>query len=103
MQVHMKLLTMAGYNKNIIDAGVRKRWMYLHKTALYCHYGFYSSIVAKSESNSSYNDEGAMADFTNLETVVNVSPIPTSRIHSSYPSTLILGDQLSSSNRSKGK
>ncbi|GJT00886.1 hypothetical protein Tco_0822055 [Tanacetum coccineum] len=30
--------------------------------------------------------------FTNLETVVNVSPIPTSRINSFHPSTLILGD-----------
>ncbi|GKB47156.1 hypothetical protein Tco_0897909 [Tanacetum coccineum] len=35
---------------------------------------------------------GAVADFTNLETVVNVSPIPTSRINSIHPSTLILGD-----------
>ncbi|GKE21174.1 putative ribonuclease H-like domain-containing protein, partial [Tanacetum coccineum] len=42
--------------------------------------------------NSSYDDEGAVADFTNLETVVNVSPIPTSRINSIHPSTLILGD-----------
>ncbi|GKF80716.1 putative ribonuclease H-like domain-containing protein, partial [Tanacetum coccineum] len=41
---------------------------------------------------SSYDDEGAVADFTNLETVVNVSPIPTSRIISSHPSALILGD-----------
>ncbi|GJU97555.1 putative ribonuclease H-like domain-containing protein [Tanacetum coccineum] len=43
-------------------------------------------------TNSSYDDEGAVADFTNLETVVNVSPIPTSRINSIHPSTLILGD-----------
>ncbi|GKA02175.1 ribonuclease H-like domain-containing protein, partial [Tanacetum coccineum] len=43
-------------------------------------------------TNSSYDDEGAVADFTNLEHVVNVSPIPTSRIHSIHPSTLILGD-----------
>ncbi|GJX20135.1 putative ribonuclease H-like domain-containing protein [Tanacetum coccineum] len=43
-------------------------------------------------TNSSYDDEGAVADFTNLEYVVNVSPIPTSRIHSIHPSTLILGD-----------
>ncbi|GJX01443.1 hypothetical protein Tco_0185356 [Tanacetum coccineum] len=41
------------------------------------------------------NDEGAVADFTNLETVVNVSPIPTSRIHSSHPTALILGDPTS--------
>ncbi|GJV13153.1 putative ribonuclease H-like domain-containing protein [Tanacetum coccineum] len=43
-------------------------------------------------THSSYDDEGAVADFTNLETVVNVSPIPTSRINPSHPSTLILGD-----------
>ncbi|GKE73183.1 hypothetical protein Tco_1535224 [Tanacetum coccineum] len=43
-------------------------------------------------TNSSYDDEGAVVDFTNLESVVNVSPIPTSRINSFHPSTLILGD-----------
>ncbi|GJT72852.1 uncharacterized mitochondrial protein-like protein [Tanacetum coccineum] len=43
-------------------------------------------------TNSSYDDEGAVSDFTNLEPVVNVSPIPTSRINSIHPSTLILGD-----------
>ncbi|GJU20747.1 putative ribonuclease H-like domain-containing protein [Tanacetum coccineum] len=43
-------------------------------------------------TNASYDDEGAVADFTNLETIMNVSPIPTSRINSFNPSTLILGD-----------
>ncbi|GKA97434.1 putative ribonuclease H-like domain-containing protein, partial [Tanacetum coccineum] len=43
-------------------------------------------------TTSSFDDEGAVADFTNLETVVNVSPIPTSRIHSTHPKALILGD-----------
>ncbi|GJS12221.1 hypothetical protein Tco_0369017 [Tanacetum coccineum] len=43
-------------------------------------------------TTSSYDDEGAVVDFTNLETIVIVSPIPTSRIHSSHPSALILGD-----------
>ncbi|GJR32362.1 putative ribonuclease H-like domain-containing protein [Tanacetum coccineum] len=43
-------------------------------------------------TNSSYDDEGVVADFTNLEPVVNVSPIPSSRINSIHPSTLILGD-----------
>ncbi|GJY98376.1 ribonuclease H-like domain-containing protein [Tanacetum coccineum] len=43
-------------------------------------------------TNSFYDDGGAVADFTNLEPVVNVSPIPTSRINSIHPSTLILGD-----------
>ncbi|GJX32062.1 putative ribonuclease H-like domain-containing protein [Tanacetum coccineum] len=46
-------------------------------------------------THSSYDDEGAEADFTNLETSVNVSPIPTSRINPSHPSALILGDPTS--------
>ncbi|GKF31869.1 hypothetical protein Tco_0101667, partial [Tanacetum coccineum] len=37
-------------------------------------------------THSSYDDEGAVADFTNLETIVNVSPIPTSRVHPSSTS-----------------
>ncbi|GJZ03332.1 reverse transcriptase domain-containing protein [Tanacetum coccineum] len=36
-----------------------------------------------------------MTDFTNLETIVNVSPIPQSRIHSIHPTTQILGDPYS--------
>ncbi|GJS84959.1 putative ribonuclease H-like domain-containing protein [Tanacetum coccineum] len=36
-----------------------------------------------------------LADFTNLETTVNVSPIPTSRIHSIHPTTQILRDPTS--------
>ncbi|GJS65771.1 putative ribonuclease H-like domain-containing protein [Tanacetum coccineum] len=43
-------------------------------------------------TNASYDDEGAVVDFTNLETSVNVSLIPTSRIHSIHPTTQILGD-----------
>ncbi|GJT32438.1 putative ribonuclease H-like domain-containing protein [Tanacetum coccineum] len=43
-------------------------------------------------TNSSYDNEGAKADFTNLESNVNVSPIPTSRIHTNHPTNQILGD-----------
>ncbi|GJY71896.1 putative ribonuclease H-like domain-containing protein [Tanacetum coccineum] len=43
-------------------------------------------------TNASYDDEGAVDDFTNLETIVTVSPISTSRIHSVHPSTQILRD-----------
>ncbi|GJU00691.1 putative ribonuclease H-like domain-containing protein [Tanacetum coccineum] len=43
-------------------------------------------------TSASYDDEGAVDDFTNLETIVNVSPIPTSRIHYIHLSTQILGD-----------
>ncbi|GJT31036.1 putative ribonuclease H-like domain-containing protein [Tanacetum coccineum] len=43
-------------------------------------------------TNASYDDEGAVADFTNLESTMNVSPIPTSKIHSIHPTTQILRD-----------
>ncbi|GKA38724.1 hypothetical protein Tco_0731275, partial [Tanacetum coccineum] len=46
-------------------------------------------------SNASYDDEGAVADFINLDTTVNVSPIPTSRIHTIHPKTQILRDPTS--------
>ncbi|GJQ93698.1 putative ribonuclease H-like domain-containing protein [Tanacetum coccineum] len=52
----------------------------------------YDNPTAGIFTNASYDDEGAVADFTNLETIMNVSPIPTSRIKSIHPSTLILGD-----------
>ncbi|GJR02558.1 putative ribonuclease H-like domain-containing protein [Tanacetum coccineum] len=62
----------------------------------------YQNPTDGSFTNSSYDDEGAVVDFTNLEPVVNVSPIPTSRIISIHPSTLILGDpQLAVQTRSK--
>ncbi|GJY50801.1 putative ribonuclease H-like domain-containing protein [Tanacetum coccineum] len=46
-------------------------------------------------TSASYDDEGAVANFTNLETIVNVSPIPQSRIHSIHPTNQILGDPYS--------
>ncbi|GKE98444.1 hypothetical protein Tco_0021795, partial [Tanacetum coccineum] len=36
-------------------------------------------------TNAFYNDEDAVTDFTNLESTMNVSPIPTSKIHSIHP------------------
>ncbi|GJR02492.1 putative ribonuclease H-like domain-containing protein [Tanacetum coccineum] len=53
--------------------------------------------AAKASSTNIVNTvstpaKASMADFTNLETVVNVSPIPTSRIISFHPSALIFGD-----------
>nr|GEW55325.1 hypothetical protein [Tanacetum cinerariifolium] len=37
-------------------------------------------------------DVGAEADFSNLETTITVSPIPTTRVHKDYPVTQIIGD-----------
>ncbi|GJU19077.1 putative ribonuclease H-like domain-containing protein [Tanacetum coccineum] len=52
----------------------------------------YNNLIDGIFTNASYDDEDAVADFINLETIVNVSPIPTSRINFIHPSTLILGD-----------
>nr|GEW80591.1 copia protein [Tanacetum cinerariifolium] len=46
-------------------------------------------------TNSSYDDEGVVTDFNNLGTTVNVSPTPTTRIHTIDPKTQILGDPMS--------
>nr|GEV64736.1 hypothetical protein [Tanacetum cinerariifolium] len=43
-------------------------------------------------TSASYDNDGAMDDFTNLGSTVNVSPILQSRIHSIHPITQILGD-----------
>nr|GEW54979.1 putative ribonuclease H-like domain-containing protein [Tanacetum cinerariifolium] len=37
-------------------------------------------------------DVGAEADFTNLETTITISPIPTTRVHKDHPVTQIIGD-----------
>ncbi|GJT61822.1 putative ribonuclease H-like domain-containing protein [Tanacetum coccineum] len=61
--------------------------------------------AAKTSSTNIVNTAStpdAVADFTNLETIVNVSHIPTSRINYIHPSTLILGDpKLALQTRSK--
>nr|GFA18691.1 retrovirus-related Pol polyprotein from transposon TNT 1-94 [Tanacetum cinerariifolium] len=46
-------------------------------------------------TNSSYDDEGVVTDFNNLETTVNVIPTPTTRIYTIHPKTQILGDPMS--------
>nr|GFC74672.1 hypothetical protein [Tanacetum cinerariifolium] len=37
-------------------------------------------------------DVGVEADFSNLETSITITPIPTSRIHKDHPVTQIIGD-----------
>nr|GFB40725.1 hypothetical protein [Tanacetum cinerariifolium] len=43
----------------------------------------------------SYNDEGVVTEFNNLETTINVSLTPTTRIHTIHPRTQILVDPMS--------
>ncbi|GJT19269.1 putative ribonuclease H-like domain-containing protein [Tanacetum coccineum] len=51
-------------------------------------------IVDTGIFDSAYDDEdvGAEADLNNLETTINVSPIPTTRIHKDHPKEQIIGD-----------
>nr|GEV44073.1 ribonuclease H-like domain-containing protein [Tanacetum cinerariifolium] len=60
---------------------------------------FYNSInevdAGALEDITYFEDEedvGAEADFTNLETNITVSPIPTTRVHKDHPVTQIIGD-----------
>nr|GEU53605.1 uncharacterized mitochondrial protein AtMg00810-like [Tanacetum cinerariifolium] len=51
--------------------------------------------VAELEDITYSDDEkdvGAEADFSNLETTITVSPIPTTRVHKDHPVTQIIGD-----------
>ncbi|GKB25725.1 putative ribonuclease H-like domain-containing protein [Tanacetum coccineum] len=47
--------------------------------------------------SGAYDDEdvGAEADLNNLEMTINISPIPTTRIHKDHPKEQIIGDPLS--------
>nr|GEU80700.1 hypothetical protein [Tanacetum cinerariifolium] len=45
-------------------------------------------------TNSSYDNEGMVTDFNNLETTVNVSPTSTTGIHTIHPKTQILRDPM---------
>nr|GEV17044.1 hypothetical protein [Tanacetum cinerariifolium] len=55
----------------------------------------YASPSERIFNDSSYDDEGVITDFNNLDTTVNVSPTPTIRIHIIHPKTQILGDPMS--------
>nr|GEV65734.1 putative ribonuclease H-like domain-containing protein [Tanacetum cinerariifolium] len=55
----------------------------------------YASPSEEIFTDSSYDDEGVVTDFNNLETNVPVSLTPTTRIHTIHPKTQILGDPLS--------
>ncbi|GJV22311.1 putative reverse transcriptase domain-containing protein [Tanacetum coccineum] len=53
--------------------------------------------------SGAYDDEdvGAEADLNNLETTMNVSPIPTTRIHKNHPKDQIIGDKNSATQTRK--
>nr|GEZ65830.1 ribonuclease H-like domain-containing protein [Tanacetum cinerariifolium] len=51
---------------------------------------------AKEQGNKAVNkdkdDVGAEADTNNMESIISVSPIPTTRIHKDHPISQIIGD-----------
>nr|GFB12301.1 hypothetical protein [Tanacetum cinerariifolium] len=53
-----------------------------------------SSLVSTAGLNftNSTNDVGAEADINNMESIISVSPIPTSKIHKDHPTSQIIGD-----------
>ncbi|GJR55657.1 putative ribonuclease H-like domain-containing protein [Tanacetum coccineum] len=86
-------------NRTLIEAFcpviLKKKLNLLRTTLYFAIWSSYFFTVKRSTSMDADSKKlliARMADFTNLEPVVNVSPIPTSRINSIHPSTLILGD-----------
>nr|GEW07598.1 ribonuclease H-like domain-containing protein [Tanacetum cinerariifolium] len=59
------------------------------------HLEVYASPNKEIVTDSSYDDEGVVTDFNNLETTVRVSPTPTTRIHTIHPKTQIPRDPMS--------
>nr|GEY86319.1 hypothetical protein [Tanacetum cinerariifolium] len=55
----------------------------------------YTTLSEGIFTDSSYDDEGVVTDFNNLETTMNVSLTPTTRIHTIHPKTQILRDPMS--------
>ncbi|GKA54406.1 ribonuclease H-like domain-containing protein [Tanacetum coccineum] len=51
-----------------------------------------NTVSTPLSTTNPLNVFSTVADFTNLESIINVSPIPTSRIHSIHPTTQILRD-----------
>nr|GEW75762.1 uncharacterized mitochondrial protein AtMg00810-like [Tanacetum cinerariifolium] len=54
--------------------------------------GPYDNAVSLNFEIDDEEDVGAKADFSNLETSITVSPIPTTRVHKDHPVTQIIGD-----------
>nr|GEX20725.1 putative ribonuclease H-like domain-containing protein [Tanacetum cinerariifolium] len=52
----------------------------------------FNTVVSPSFEFDDEEDVGAEADFSNLETSITVSPIPTTRVHKDHPITQIIGD-----------
>nr|GFA76022.1 hypothetical protein [Tanacetum cinerariifolium] len=54
-----------------------------------------NAAMPNLEDLSHNADDGAEADINNMESIISVSPIPTTRIHKDYLTTQIIGDMSS--------
>nr|GFC40983.1 hypothetical protein [Tanacetum cinerariifolium] len=63
-----------------------------------------SNVAMPNSEDFSHNadDVGAEADTNNMESIISVSPIPTTRIHKDHPTSQIIGD-LSLTTQTKSK
>nr|GEZ94231.1 hypothetical protein [Tanacetum cinerariifolium] len=55
----------------------------------------YASLSEGIFTDSSYDEEGVVTNFNNLETTINVSPTPTARKYTIHPKIQILRDPMS--------
>nr|GEV53215.1 hypothetical protein [Tanacetum cinerariifolium] len=62
--------------------------------------GSSDSAVGLNFTNSTNDFSAAEADINNMESIISVSPIPTTRIHKDHPTSQIIGD-LSSTTKTK--
>nr|GEW73412.1 hypothetical protein [Tanacetum cinerariifolium] len=53
---------------------------------------FFVNSTNRVNAANDKEDVGAEADFSNLETSITVSPIPTTTVHKDHPATQIIGD-----------
>nr|GFA99841.1 putative ribonuclease H-like domain-containing protein [Tanacetum cinerariifolium] len=61
---------------------------------------FSAAISNLEDLSHNADDVGAEADINNMESIIRVSPIPTTRIHKDHPTSQIIGD-LSSSTQTR--
>nr|GEX02738.1 hypothetical protein [Tanacetum cinerariifolium] len=63
-----------------------------------------SEYVSTFNFSSADEDDSAMSDMNNLDTTIQVSPIPTTRIHKDHPLNQVIGDlQLATQTRRMSK
>nr|GFA09662.1 ribonuclease H-like domain-containing protein [Tanacetum cinerariifolium] len=66
---------------------------YTNSTNVFSDAGPSNAAVPNLEDLShNADDVGAKADIKNMESIISVSPIPTTRIHKDYPTSQIIGD-----------